>query len=253
MRMATSLYKPQMLRQNVGTALVVASEERLVQLCLRAFKGIDVFARHSSLVREALDLIHSEKFEAFVFDTALDTPFLDLLSEVRTSPSNKHAMIFAVAARGVQCDAARKARANFVLEKPVSPEILTRTLRAAHGMILREYRRHFRHPVQLPVAIQTAISGEIKGETVNLSEEGIAMRLPYTLPVQTEALVRFHLTGHPAEIVARGQISWADENKVVGLHFRQMPGNSKAQLHEWLSARVEEMVSPAARKSLRLV
>jgi hypothetical protein len=94
---------------------------------------LGLFVTRLSLVRDALELIHGRKFEAFVFDTAMDNPFLDLLSEARISSSNHHAVILAVAKRGTLCDTARRAGANFVLEPPLTSESINRTGKAAYG------------------------------------------------------------------------------------------------------------------------
>lgn len=247
-----SARKPAPIRQCVGTVLLVAADHRLIDQFSGAFMGVDVLVTSASLVRDALELIHGRKFEAFVFDTALDNAFLDLLSEVRISSSNHHAVILAVAKRGTLCDTARRAGANFVLEEPLTSESINRTVKAAYGMIIRECRRHFRHPVKLAATVQAAVTGKVQGETVDLSEEGMGIRLPYALGVGTNVLVRFQLSAHATETLARASIIRNGENGVVGLRFVQMPNSMKGLLHEWLSLRLEETIPSLGRKSAHL-
>jgi hypothetical protein len=236
---------------HVGRALVVAVDRSLVNQFSDALKAIDVVATNTNLVREALELIHGQKFETFVFDTAMDNIFLDLLSEVRLS-SNSHAVVFAIATPGFLCETARTAGANFVLETPLTSESINRTVKAAYGMIVRECRRHFRHPVKLSAIVHAAVTGNIVGETVNLSEEGMGIRLPYALGIGTEVLVRFKLPGHATEIIARASLNRNGENGMVGLRFLQMPNSMKGLLHEWLSLRLEETIPSLARKFVHL-
>jgi hypothetical protein len=236
---------------HVGRALVVAADRRLVTQFSDALKAIDVVVTSTNLVRDALELIHDKKFETFVFDTALDNTFLDLLSEVRLS-SNRHAVIFAIATPGLLCETARTAGANFVLETPLTLESINRAVKAAYGMIVRECRRHFRHPVKLVVTVHATVTGDIVGETVNLSEEGMGIRLPYALGSGTEILVRFKLPGQTTEIIARASLTRSGENGMVGLRFVQIPNSRKGLLHEWLSLRLEETIPSLGRKFAHL-
>ena len=242
---------PKQRLRHVGKALVVAADRRVVTQFSDALKAIDVVVTNTNLVRDAVELIHGQKFETFVFDTALDNTFLDLLSEVRLS-SNSHAVIFAIAAPGLLCETARTAGANFVVEAPSTAESINRTVKAAYGMIVRECRRHFRHPVKLPVTVRAAVTGDIVGETVNLSEEGMGIRLPYALGLGTELLVRFKLPGHTTEITARASLNWNGENGMAGLHFLQIPKGMKGLLHEWLSLRLEETIPSLGRKFVHI-
>jgi hypothetical protein len=243
--------KQRLARGHVGRALVIAADRRLVTQFSDALKAIDVVVTNANLVRDALDLIHGQKFEAFVFDTALDNTFLDLLSEVRLS-SNSHAVILAIAAPGLLCETARTAGANFVLETPLTSESINRTVKAAYGMIVRECRRHFRHPVKLSATVHAAVTGDIVGETANLSEEGMGIRLPYALGIGTEVLVRFKLPGHTTEIIARASLNRNGENGMAGLRFLQMPNSMKGLLHEWLSLRLEETIPSFGRKFVHI-
>jgi ActR/RegA family two-component response regulator len=252
LHMASFAYQRLAVPKGVGTALLVATDEKMVQQFSRSFREMDIVMVNATRVRDAMDLIHGRKFEAFVFDTALDTPFLDLLSEARTSASNSRSVIFALAQPGVS-EAARKAGAHFVLEKPIGTENLHRTLRASYGLIVREYRRYFRHRVRLRVLVSTGVTGEIEGEAVDLSEEGIGVRLPYVLAAGTDIVVRFKLATQSKEILARASIAWTGENGMVGLRFLAMPNTMKAPLHEFLSMRLEESIPSLSRKTVALV
>lgn len=233
----------------VTTALVMTADSLLSDQFFRAFHEVDVKVITTGRVRESIELIHGRKFEAFVLDTAIDTPFLDLLSEVRSSPSNSTSVVVAVAPPGPLWEKARKAGANFMLEQPPTADAIGRTLRASYGMIVRESRRYFRHCVKLPIMIWSSVTGEIEGQTVNISEEGMAVRLPYSLAVDTELLIRFKLPTFNKEVVSRAKIARTAANGLVGVRFTEMPKEAKGQLHEWLSRRLEEQVPSLVKHS----
>ena len=237
------------VEKSVGTALVITTDNRLIDHLFRAFKEIDVAVVRTGLVRDSLELIHGRKFEAFVVDTALDNAHLDLLSEVRSSSSNHTAVVVAIAPSGLICEKARKAGANFVLEQPLTYDTIHRTLGAAYGMIVREYRRYFRAPLKTAVTVWSSVTGEIRGETVDLSEEGMAIRIPYCLGVGTELLIRFKLSDQNKDLVARANIIHTSEGGISGLHFVEISSLAKGQLHEWLSHRLEEKIPSLAKHS----
>jgi ActR/RegA family two-component response regulator len=107
--------------RSVGTALVMTTDNHIIDQFSRAFKEIDVSTVSTSLVRDSLELIHGRKFEAFIVDTDLDNAHLDLLSEVRSSSSNSKGVIVAISPTGAVSERAKQAGANFVLEQPLTP------------------------------------------------------------------------------------------------------------------------------------
>jgi ActR/RegA family two-component response regulator len=233
----------------VGTALVMTTDNRLIDQFARAFKEIDVSTVSTSLVRDSMELIHNRKFEAFILDTDLDNEHLDLLSEVRSSSSNSTAVMIAIAPSAPDCDHAKQAGANFCLEQPLTHETIHRTLRASYGMIVRECRRYFRCPVKIGVTVWSSVSGEIQGETIDISEDGMAIRLPYALGVATELLVRFKLQPAVKELVVRAKIIRTGDNGLAGLSFIEISTATKGQLHEWLSLRLEEKIPSLSKQS----
>jgi hypothetical protein len=232
---------------SVGTALVMTTNNRLSGRLILAFKEINVATVSTSLARDSIELIHGRKFEAFVLDTALDTPFLDLLSEIRSSPSNSMAVIMAIAPPGPICDLARQEGANFILEQPLTFNTILRTLKAAYGMLVREYRRYFRCPIKLPITVWSSLTAEVQGETVDISEDGMAIRLSYSLGVDTDLVIRIKLSAQSEELTTRAKIIRTAEGGVVGIRFVEISSFAKAQLHEWLSLRLEEKYPTLAK------
>jgi hypothetical protein len=236
-------------KKSVGTALLMTTNNELIDQFARAYREIDVSTVSTSLVRDSLELIHGRKFEAFVIDTGLDNPHLDLLSEVRSSSSNSTAVMVVVAPPGPMVETARKAGANFVLEEPLTYEAISRTLRASYGMIVRECRRYFRCPLRIPIIVTSSVSGEIRGETIDVSEEGMALRVDYLLGVGTELIVKFKLPGLVKDMVARAEMVRNGDGGVAGIRFVDLSTTSKGQLHEWLSHRLEEKIPSLAKQS----
>src|SRR5260370_24516284 len=68
-----------------------------------------------------------------------------ILRELRQGRSNKSCIAFAIVHGRTTVQQAFEMGANFVLDKPISLERATRSVRAAQGLIMRERRRYQRH------------------------------------------------------------------------------------------------------------
>ena len=65
--------------------------------------------------------------------------------------------------------------ANFVLDKPISLDRATRSVRAAQGLIMRERRRYHRHLVKATGAILVDQGAELPLNITNISHGGISI------------------------------------------------------------------------------
>jgi len=65
--------------------------------------------------------------------------------------------------------------ANFVLDKPISLDRATRSVRAAQGLIMRERRRYHRHLIKATGAILVDQGAELPLNITNISHGGISI------------------------------------------------------------------------------
>jgi hypothetical protein len=96
--------------------------------------------------------------------------------------------------------------------------------------------------------VWSAVTGDIQGEMVDISEEGIGIRLSYFLGVDTEVIARFKLPPNTKEIYVRAKVSRTGEGGLAGFTITEISSQAKAQLHEWLSHRLEEKIPALASK-----
>jgi hypothetical protein len=116
-------------------------------------------------------------------------------------------------------------------------------------MIVRECRRYFRCPVKIPITVWSSVSGDIQGETIDISEDGIAIRLPYTLGASTDVVLRLKLTPQSKQLMARAKIVHTGDAGLAGLKFVDLSNQTKGDLHEWLSLCLEEKIPSLARQT----
>jgi hypothetical protein len=150
----------------MGRVLLVCNDTAVIEHLRENMQQLAIATEVCVQTDMALRLLNLKKFEGVIVDFGLDKAD-QILEQIRLSPSNRTAVTFAITDPGATTGLA--VQPNFLMEKPLSPASVGRTLKAAFGMIVRERRRSFRCPVQLPAEIEA--NGQRSDCTlVNISE-----------------------------------------------------------------------------------
>jgi hypothetical protein len=151
--------------------------------------------------------LNQQKFDAVFVDCDDMALGSELLKALRTTPSNKSAIAFALLHGATDIRRAYALGANFTLEKPLTVDFTTRTLRAATGLMLRERRRYFRQDVAAEARIWLA-GAESTVLMTNLSESGMLLS---QVDLKRGAKLRFAFTlpWTEVEIDGTGVVAWA--------------------------------------------
>ncbi len=216
-------------------ALVVTLDPWLGKTFDDLSREFGILAQASSS-RGALEELSREKFEALLmdFDTVADTA--PILATLRGVPSNKAAVVLAVATGSERKMRAFSAGANFVLERPLEINEVRRTLGAAYGLMQGERRRYFRCAAALPVRFMTNSGRTIECSTMNISSSGMAIATPTPLTVAETLEVIVSLPDGNS-IHATGVVVWDDKHGRTGLHFQCAIPEMRQMLDSWLDAR----------------
>jgi CheY-like chemotaxis protein len=228
------------------SVLLVSRDSTDIGLVTEAMSKFGISVTRSGEM-EALELVRCQKFDAAVVD--FDVPFAGMiLDQLRTSASSKTAVTFAIVNSKSGTSSASKVGASFLLQKPLSPELVYRTLQAAYGMILQERRRYFRCPIIVPVTLHQATSTQqISGHTVNVSQSGLALSTPVALNPGTLVSMHFKLPQLACAIAAEGVVRWYRESN-AGILFLALDPGSHSELCEWLSKRLEAVLKPVTQE-----
>jgi len=219
-------------------ALLLLRDHESLRIARQAFDSLNVLCQVGTSSVQATELLNKRRFDAVVVDCDDIPGSQDVLQQLRHSPSSKRAMAFAVINRGTTVRQAFDLGANFVLDKPLSAERFTRTLRAAQGLMKREQRRYFRNSIETEAVVTLPEGKEHRIRILNLSEGGMAVKLPVQLQSATPVHVRFFLPGG-LRIEAKAEITWQKENQGVGVRFLHMNPRMQRDLEQWLSHRFE--------------
>jgi hypothetical protein len=220
-----------------GRALLVsrrAAEARQIVSAMQRFAfTVDVCTDQES----GAALIATRKFQAIILSLGADDQESELLDVVRSSPSNRTAVTFAVLGSERR---SRPLHPNFFLHRPLTNALLASTFKAAIGLIIRDYRRYFRCPIKVPATIQISGGPPTPCELMNISEGGLALNKCIPLGLGTLVETRFELPDKFAEFQVDAHVCWSDNRSRAGLHFSSISPEQKVRLQIWLSKQIEE-------------
>ncbi len=221
-------------------ALIASGENALVERFSAALSDIGVQVESVPETEPAVSLLNRKKFEAVLLDCDLDGG-LDLVESVRTAPGNERSLVMAFVTGTPALRGATQRGANFVLPKPINWEVAKRTLRAAHTMIIRERRRSIREKVRFAATINFE-QQHMSGMVTDISEGGLALKLPADIPLGTSADVHFKFSSHSAAVSCQGVIAWANKG-LIGLEFSYVDPKSSRAIVKWLMCHAPRRVN----------
>jgi len=225
-------------------ALIVSGDVDAVRVLSDVLQELAVATHACADVHAARGIIDKQKLDAVIVDCDDLASGCELIHDIRSGSANRLCVIFAIINGHTSVRTAFDLGANFVLEKPISLERAARSLRAAHGLMLRERRRYLRQP--LDVAGLLAVNGtDINVRVVNISEGGVAIQSDTLL--REGASVRLQLVFPDGKriVESRAEVSWTGPGGRAGLHFVYVSEESKQEISRWLIQEFERQ-EPAA-------
>jgi len=219
--------------------LLVASEPFTVNAVQTALKEVGASVQCAPSLDAARDLVTSHKVDGVILDVDIKTA-LDLISRMRRS-KNARAFAFVCVKNDAEEAVALKGGANALLSKPLSVSAIATKIGSFKSIIASERRRYRRHDVTLPVVI-TLADIAYPGIVENVSQGGIAVRLPCLLPPSSTVEFSFDLDSG-ISIEGSAQLRWASQDGLSGMEFRVLPPRCKEELMNWLREQAAAQVA----------
>lgn len=215
--------------------LLVSSDHSTLKDVTAAVSNVGVNLGCTTTPQGARDYIGRHKVDGLILDLEVGTA-LDVINSVRGGNANRRAFIFACVANKTDSAAALKGGANALLERPLTQASISSGIRAFKGIIVCERRHYFRHAVMVPVVL---LAGDAKHRAImeNISEGGMAVRLPRTLATSTHVDFSFELPFGP-RIPGTGRVAWSNREGLMGVEFLVMDPGARKILLSWLRDRM---------------
>ncbi|MBZ5681486.1 MAG: response regulator [Acidobacteriia bacterium] len=221
-------------------SLLLSRDTDLVRVLRPTLEKLAIDVEICQEARAAADILVSEKFDAVIVDCDDLKGGLEVLQGLRSTPSNKNSVTFAVLnGKKTTTQEAFGMGANFVLQKPISVLNASRCFNAALNFMVKERRRYFRQPVKMIVHVLLG-DKEVKATSTNISEGGIALQLREAVPKGVAPHLKFTLPETNITFEVEAEVAWADIKGRAGLRFHNVPQSSQEMLERWLDERMEK-------------
>jgi len=229
------------MRTMVLQSLLVCHDSGTVRVFRRALEDLGIAVEAAATAESALRLLDRSKFDTIIVDCDDVARGPEVLSSLKQSPSNKRAVVIAIINGATNMRAAFEMGAHFALDKPVSLERAVRSLRAAHGFMVTEQRRYFRHAVDTEGTLSFGVVKQLPCKITNISDGGMAVALSEQVTPGWVVEARFELPGIREVLEVKGEFAWSDGKGRAGIRFIFIPNSTKRVLNQWLSERIDEI------------
>lgn len=230
-------------------SLILSKDPDLVRVIRPTLEKLQIDVEICHEARAGADILITDKFDAVIVDCDDLSGGLAVLQGLRSTPSNKNSVAFAVlnGKRTTMQDAFGMG-ANFVLQKPISLLNASRCFHAALNFMIKERRRYFRQPVKMQVKV--VYEGKtLNATSTNISEGGIALQLREAPPKGAAPHLQFSLPSTSLHMEVEAEVAWVDVKGLAGFRFHNVPPSSQQQLEKWLDDQMEQEF-PGAKERL---
>jgi hypothetical protein len=212
-------------------AIVVSSDQRVIGSIPDCLSSVGINAAVHQETESAIRKMRWQKVDAFFVDRDLD-PDLSVLDSMRTAPSNRRALGFAIIPREHSPGGAFRL-ADFLLDKPLLHARLNQTIRAAYGIMLKERMRYFRHALRTDVTLIRSAPQTACATTLNVSQTGMALQSAVPIVPEDIVEVRFSLPDSAEQLKCQGRTIWKDARGKAGFEFTKMLPGDRERLTRW--------------------
>jgi CheY-like chemotaxis protein len=216
--------------------LILSQDSDLIGLVRATLQDLGVAGTYFDTdSARTLEVLRSRHFDGIILDCNDMACAQQILTRIRRGPSNRQTPVIAIVNDATDMRAIQTAGANFNVCKPVSPATLKAHLSKAFNAMQKEYRRYFRYTVSLELFVGTGEADFTSARLINLSAEGLAVRLSRSVKLEGAVKLRFELPSiEPYRIAAEGEIAWTDAEGRMGIKLSHMPAKARRKYAEWL-------------------
>jgi len=223
-------------------ALVLCTDDKIMRVLRRVLSDLEVGIATCTDADSAVRRLTRNRFEAVVVDCVDEDVAAKVLGSVRSAPCNKRAIAVAIIDGQKAVRSAFALGAHFVLYKPITFERARTSFRAARALMKCERRRNVRVPIELPVSL-FAGADQQRLTTIDLSEGGMAVRVPRQIPKSRGVRIKFTLPGVDYLVDCAAEVAWKNPGSQTGVRFLDLAHAHRQQLKAWL-ARYSPEIEP---------
>jgi hypothetical protein len=209
----------------------------MVDLFSQLFAEISIVVQGCADESAASEILSRSKVDAVVLDFDSVSATDPLIKDLRASPSNKNAVLFAAATYGAAKQKAFEHGTTFIFERPFVAEQIRLVLPTAYAQMLRELRKYFRLAIEMDVSIQRSSGEEVLCKTTNVSQHGMAVLTSSPLQGGEAIKLKFDVPNTKLTLTAEGFVVWGDNHGKAGISFQYASVQDQIRFAAWLDHR----------------
>jgi CheY-like chemotaxis protein len=213
-------------------SLLLSNNERVSTILSRLLHDLGIEVHLCSRIKEAREKLSDRKYDG-IFADFEHPDALDLIRSVKKYKHNKRSVAFAIVEKDAGLQQPFQAGAHFVIHKPLSIEGSKRTLRAAHGLLMREKRNHFRNDISASGALSANGRASSPILLLDLHRTGALIESPVTLKQGQKVNLWFSVPESTVDVRVEAIVRWTDIVGRAGVEFQTIAENSQRTLEEW--------------------
>lgn len=227
------------------SALIFSSDPHTISRTTRILESHGFEVKRTDNHSAAEQLCRSSRFDLALYDLGC-TGWNELL-HLRSAPR-----VVIGLAGPAQLRSALAKGIHFLLQKPFSDDLFTKTIKAAYGTIATDRLRSFRHQVSItPTSCKLFGDSQIKSleksRIVNLSQTGLCLETAEMLVQGSVLHVNFRLPGSGALIEMKATVIWAHASGRAGIKITEFICGSESLYNAWLTAMLPSAKEPLWR------
>jgi len=156
-------------------ALIISKDKSAVASFRRVLVANSIHVNVSNSAEAGNKELHGKAYDAVIIDCDDLAGGVNILHEIRQIENNRKAVVFALLHGTTTSKQAYDLGSNFVLKKPLSAAMVSRTVQAGRGLIMSDRRRHFRCPVGAVAKLKYGRKPAIEGTLLNVSDSGMGI------------------------------------------------------------------------------
>lgn len=219
-------------------ALIISKDKSTVASFRRVLQANSIRVNVSGSAEGAQKELQGNAYDAVIIDCDDLQGGAGILANIRQIENNRKAVVFALLHGTTSSKDAYDLGSNFVLKKPLSASMVSRTVQAGRGLIMSDRRRHFRCPVGAVAKLKYGRKAPIEGTLLNVSDSGMAVLIDAKETPSGKIQVSFQLPESVTPIEGTCLIQWASAGK-LGLRFVEMTPESRLELNRWLTRKIQ--------------
>jgi len=214
--------------------LFVAGRSSCVQVLESAALQASLLPDVCDSAAHAVERLVSQSYSALVVDLEAFGAE-NVLRMAHLLPASERPVVFAMVSDRTPVATAYEFRASFVLYKPLQPEQVLRSLRAARGFMPLERRRSARRVVKSLVHFDLPGSAGYPAMLLDVNATGMSVQTTGAIPLRDTVPFRLQL---PQGGIVRGaaEVLWTDSSGRAGLIFSRLAGQARQSIVSWLTS-----------------